>query len=235
MTTRPRRPWFSLSFGLRTLFVLVTVLALPGAWVAMERRQSAREVQIAKNLREAGWELELGGPFDSYPPFGPVESQGSWRSLSRQLLGQRVYKARAPQPNSTNTRFHVTTNVSAVAELTNLRELDIDNSQVRDLAPLARLKKLEVLGFENTSVTDLTPLSKLTNLHYLFIRQSQVYDLSPLAGLSDLCCLYLSGTPVSDLRPVADKTKLFRLYFDGCPVSDEQQTMIREALPKCRF
>ena len=34
MTTQPRRRWFRLAFGLRTLFVVVTLVAVPLGWLA---------------------------------------------------------------------------------------------------------------------------------------------------------------------------------------------------------
>ena len=217
------------------MFAVVAILAVPFAYIAKERRQSIRECEIAAELVKQGWECGFGGPYDSYTPLGEVDSKGVWCELARLLLGQRVYKAYAPQQASTSTAFHATTNLSRIARFTNLRELYVSNTHVRDLSPLVRLKKLEVLYVENTPVSDLTPLSDLTNLKYLFIRHTQVSDLSPLAGLTDLGCFYLSNTPVSDLRPVAGLKKLWRLYFDRCPVGDEQTAMIRAALPECKI
>ena len=78
-----------------------------------------------------------------------------------------------------------------LAEMSNLKELQLDGNQITDLTPLAGLTGLETLhlgGSEggNESLQDLSPLSGLTNLKELYLPASSLNDLSPLAGLTGL-------------------------------------------------
>ena len=52
MPDNPKRRWFR--FSLRSLLVLVVVVAIPLGWIAKERRQSQREKVIAEQLRVQG-------------------------------------------------------------------------------------------------------------------------------------------------------------------------------------
>ncbi|MCX7825131.1 MAG: hypothetical protein N2689_06195 [Verrucomicrobiae bacterium] len=79
---------------------------------------------------------------------------------------------------------HVT-NLSALAALTNLRELSLDNpagkSPLADLSPLRKLP-LASLSVKNTSVADLSPLGGMP-LRKLDIRSTAVADLTPLTNM----------------------------------------------------
>jgi internalin A len=64
--------------------------------------------------------------------------------------------------------------------------LRISETQVNDLSPLAGLTALLELEISGTPVTDLSPLAGLTALLELEISGTPVTDLSPLAGLPNL-------------------------------------------------
>ena len=93
--------------------------------------------------------------------------------------------------------------LAPLAQLHNLRELDIGFTSVQDLTPLVGLANLTKLYLGATAVVDLTPLAELPNLTVLFLFGNEVTDLTPLAGLQHLSLLNISGTNVSDLCPVA--------------------------------
>ena len=110
-----------------------------------------------------------------------------------------------------------------LAEMTNLKELQLDGNQITDLTPLAGLIQLEILhlgGDErgNESLQDLSPLSGLNNLKELYLPASSLNDLSPLSGLSGLERLALRGgenrtSGVTDLSPLAGLTQMRDLYL----------------------
>lgn len=110
--------------------------------------------------------------------------------------------------------------LTPLAGLHNLEQLDLTAVQVEDLTPLAGLRKLQVLELMGTRVVDLKPLAGLANLERLDLRSTQVVDLEPLAGLTNLRRLNLRSTRVVDLEPLAELHSLRRLDLGGAPVVD---------------
>ena len=111
-------------------------------------------------------------------------------------------------------------NVSPLASLTNLEELDLASTGVSDVSALARLTNLEELRLLNTGVSDISLLARLTNLEELDLYGTGVSDVSSLASLTNLKWLHLGWTGVSDVSLLARLTNLERLYLDGTGVSD---------------
>ncbi len=74
-----------------------------------------------------------------------------------------------------------------VTNMTSLQDLAIDfNGTISDLSPLAGLKQLTDLDFSKDAVSDLSPLAGLTQLANLSLSNNQVTDLAPLANLTQL-------------------------------------------------
>jgi len=96
------------------------------------------------------------------------------------------------------------TDISALAGMTGLLELDLSGLPIDDSAGsvLAGLHQLQLLEIDRTGITDLAPLAGLSQLMGLRIGHCQVTDLSPLAALPRLYRLELPGTPVRDLSPL---------------------------------
>jgi len=223
-STTAIRPWRRrwLTYSLRSLFVLVTVMAFGLAWVAHERRQSQREAQIADELRALGATVEFARLFDvpnDAKSTDSPEEQSWWRTALGELLGPRVVSVREYR-----------------GELT-------------DLSPLTHLKHLKVLFLERrpdgliwlleqvvptrTRVRDLSPLAALKNLKWLQLNSTEVSDLSPLAGLENLQQIDLNCTPVSVLAPLSGLNKLDLLTLYSTKVSKEQVQMLQRSLPNC--
>ncbi len=107
-----------------------------------------------------------------------------------------------------------------LANCRNLQGLDLDNTQVANIAPLAGLTALHTLYLSGTPVTDITPLAGLTALQTLYLDSTPVTDITPLAGLTALQTLYLDNTQFTDITPLAGLTALQTLYLDNTPVTD---------------
>jgi hypothetical protein len=160
-----RRRWFR--FRLRTLIIVVAAVAVPLAWVAKERRQSWHEQQLAEQLRQQGFELVLlGGPYDSWQFASQDQSQGWWRELAREILGERIWFIWIPPSD-----LH---DLESLTGLTNLMVLNIRGAPVNDLKPLVGVKTLLAISLEGTLVSDLTPLAGLTNLEELRLTGTRV-------------------------------------------------------------
>jgi hypothetical protein len=203
---QPRRRWFPRSFGMRTLLVLIIVLALPLGWIAKERRQSAYELDLAEQLRKQSFsDIQFAGPYDTKDLSGKNPPPVWWHKSARQLLGERVFLLG-----------------SARAEL-------------NDLGPLAECTNLQGLEATSAAIHDLAPLSTLLSLKVLYLDHTQIQDLTPLAGLTKLQHLAIRGTKVSDLSPLRKLTGLQWLDVCDTQASDEQIAKLQQALPNCHI
>jgi hypothetical protein len=215
-TTKPRR-WFR--FRLRTLLVMVTLLTVPLGWVGWELDQRRQEKEVV------AWVEEMGG--EAHPHRKGFDNRTSWEKTKDKWFGESEQVWDFVLANSQ------VSDLSPLAELKNLRSLDLNLTQVSDLSPLAELKKLEELVLYATQVSDLSPLAELKSLIVLELSNTQVSDLSPLAELKNLAGLGLDGTLVSDLSPLAELKNLEVLLLNDCSVNEEQVQELRLALPNC--
>jgi hypothetical protein len=211
MDAQPQRRRFQ--FGLRTLLAVVIVVAIPLAWIAKERRRSAYEEQIAKQLRNLGSrEVTLAGPYDSEELHKYGKLQGGWRKLAQHVLGNRILRIWEPPAKFAD--------LTLLVGLTNLQSLDLRSTPISDLTPLAGLTKLEFLHLGGSAVTDLSPLVALVNLQSLSLDGTKVSDFTPLSHLSELKILRLQNTTIADLAPLAGLTQLLNVYLSKTPIDD---------------
>lgn len=123
--------------------------------------------------------------------------------------------------------------LSHLAGLTQLQELDVSYTKVADLSPLAGLIQLQKLFVWHIPVADLSPLSGLAQLQMLSVSYTKVADLSPLAGLVQLQLLFVSHTPVADLSPLSGLTQLQKLIVSSTKVADLSPLLplLRQGVP----
>ena len=118
-----------------------------------------------------------------------------------------------------------TLDLTPLAELTNLRVLELTNYEITDLTPLAGLTQLDDLylnriTLEEAPAPDLTPLAGLTNLRTLWISGCFITDLTPLAGLTKLGLLTLHDNLIEDITPLAGLTSLSYLTLSRNSIED---------------
>ena len=111
-------------------------------------------------------------------------------------------------------------NLSPLAGLTNLIELELRDNNITDLSPLADLTSLTRLGLRDNNISDLSPLAGLTNLTWLGLWGNRISDLSPLTRLTKLTELRLGGNKITDISPVAGFINLETLLLRGNNISD---------------
>ena len=98
--------------------------------------------------------------------------------------------------------------VSPLANLTKLEQLEFKDSKIRDISSLVHLKNLRVLQFYAVGISDISPLSGMTKLERVRFRHSDVMNISPLANAVNLEWIDLASSEVSDLSPLRHLTKL---------------------------
>ena len=107
-----------------------------------------------------------------------------------------------------------------LANLTNLTGLSLWYNQVTDVSPLRLLTALTYLNLADNYVSDLTPLANLVSLEKLDLFDNEVENVAPLVGLKDLKHLILTDNHVKDLSPLAAVMNLRILWIKGNPIRD---------------
>jgi internalin A len=107
--------------------------------------------------------------------------------------------------------------VSPLANLTNLETLILEGQEIRDISALAALTQLPRLSLSTNYINDITALVSLTNLHYLNLSHNEITDISALAYLTNLEVLYLEGNCLQSLEPLIALKKLRILSIGGDP------------------
>ena len=87
------------------------------------------------------------------------------------------------------------TDISPLANLTKLVDLNIHTQNISDLSPLSGLTSLVELRLAGNSFTDLSPLRGPESLEYLELTGNNIQDIAPLSGLTNLVALDLRFNP----------------------------------------
>lgn len=107
---------------------------------------------------------------------------------------------------------------SPLSKLRQLRELNLTNTNIRDLVPLRNLAHLQRLDITGTPIYNLKPLRYNDALTTLVADFSELTRLDDLVQLPQLRELSISRTLVGDLTPLAECTNLEELKLDSTMV-----------------
>lgn len=111
--------------------------------------------------------------------------------------------------------------ISTLANLTNLTTLDLTTNPVEDISPLAGLTNLENLQANGLFSPNINYLTNLTNLHSLGLAHSRLDDISPLVNLTNLQWLDVSGNHfLGDISPLSGLTNLRSLSLANAAIND---------------
>jgi internalin A len=111
-------------------------------------------------------------------------------------------------------------NLIALAGLTNLERLNLDDNQISDVTALASLRKLSRLQIMNNQITGISALSHLTNMTSLWLSGDKIADLGPLASLAKLEHVSFSHSPLRNISTLAALKNLTSLDAANCQLSD---------------
>ena len=102
--------------------------------------------------------------------------------------------------------------ISALANLTNLQTLNLSGNSISDIGALANLTNLTELNLSgNKIISDISALGNLTNLQTLNLSNNNISDIGALASLTNLQTLYLSNNNISDISALGGLTNLTEL------------------------
>lgn len=106
-------------------------------------------------------------------------------------------------------------NIEFLSALTKIKSLDIGETLVSDISAISRLESLESLDIRGTRIEDLRPLSQEQNLRDLMVGSEQVPSLVNLASLENLEKVSIITQRDIDLSAVASLTNIKTLWIWG--------------------
>jgi len=111
----------------------------------------------------------------------------------------------------------IVSDISALAEVSTLKVLDLAEANVSDIGALSGCPELESLNLRANHVVDLNPLAGLP-LQWLDVSNNQVGAIDALADMP-LSTLRISQNPISSLDPLGTLDELEVLAIDGLGAS----------------
>ena len=106
-------------------------------------------------------------------------------------------------------------NLTPLGQLTQLTELNAQNNRIFEISGLGNLQSLEKLNLYANGVSDISCLSELQRLTELNLYANQVYDLKSLQELKNLTSLNLGMNQIRDISPLLNSKKLKVLWLIG--------------------
>lgn len=150
--------------------------------------------------------------------------------------------------------FNEISDLTPLADLTSLRELQLDANRVVNLSPIAGLTALELIGFWDNGpvrigeaggypvdvtvacrdgITDISPLANLVNLRTLYLSCNNIADLTPVAGMSQLELAFVISNRIQSIDAFSGAANLQALRFSDNRVNSV--TGVFETLTSLRW
>ena len=209
-------------FSIRSLLVLVVVVALPCSWLAVELQKAKGQMKVVDELSNEGGGLLFDWEFDgSSSSLRNPEPPGlGWLRywLGNEFFGDVVFVS--IDPDLVNEGYYFTDDwLEQLRCLTRLKTWRIAYSSATNagLAHLRGFMQLKELVLDGTPITDA--------------------GLVHIDGLRQLRDLSLSGTPITDggLEHLKGLTQLERLCLYGTQVTNAGVAKLQQALPNCEI
>ncbi len=114
-------------------------------------------------------------------------------------------------------------------QVINLQELDLSgNTFMQNLMPVSRLTNLRSLNIANTEIGFLQPIQGLANLESLNISHTYINDLKPLQDMGNLRYLNIMNTPVNDLSALVNDDHIEVIEADSTTIGKRQVVALKE-------
>jgi len=214
-------------FSIRSLLMLVVVVAVPCSWMAVEMKKAREQSEVLEPIRQSAltveydWQVDVDGR-------GLLNVQPPASQWLRNLLGDDFFAGLALvgfnglQITDAELEHFSLTSIPEL-QFVGLPFTDITDAGLADIKGLTRLKGLWLTG---NHITDagLRHIKDLTELRSLTLGGTKVTDtgLEHLRGLTNLQSLELSASKVTGrgLTNLEGLTKLDSLDLSASDVSD---------------
>lgn len=97
----------------------------------------------------------------------------------------------------------------------NVTELDLSGSGVKDISLLSVCTKLTKLDLSDNSISDISALVDIPGLTELDLSDNSINDISPLVSMTKLTTLDLSNNSIKSAAALKELTKLTELQIGG--------------------
>lgn len=132
-------------------------------------------------------------------------------------LGGRTFKSDVTELDLSGLGL---TDISALADCTQLEYLDLSSNEISDISVLAAMPNLRTLDLTDNNVSNISPLLALTKLEVLRLGGNSVSNIAALTNHSAIRELTLDGNPIGSFDALSTLTGLNTLSLQGCGVDD---------------
>lgn len=112
--------------------------------------------------------------------------------------------------------------IAAISDLTQLTNLELQNTKITTVPDLTKLTQLTTLGVAGNKITDVSALQGKTTLTELSINANQITDFTPVASLVNLETLHIGNNRSADVSSLKTLTKLKKANFSQMGLSDNE-------------
>lgn len=111
--------------------------------------------------------------------------------------------------------------LEGIEELSNLKNLSLENNIVTDLSPLFKIKQLDYLNVSGNPISDFSFIQKINGLKKLYM-DNMLYlnNLSQLGDLSNIELLAIGGNNIKDFSHLYPYSNITSLYITEGNLSD---------------
>lgn len=114
-------------------------------------------------------------------------------------------------------------------EIINMQELDLSgNPYMQSLMPVSRLTNLKSLNIANTEIPSLMAIQALAKLEFLNLKETYIDDLTPLQEMTHLKVLNIMNTPITNLTPLINDPSISIILADSTNIKKTDVTALKE-------
>lgn len=114
-------------------------------------------------------------------------------------------------------------------EIINMQELDLSgNPYMQDLMPVSRLTNLRSLNIANTEISNLMAIQALSKLEFLNLKETYIDDLGPLQEMAHLKVLNIMNTPITNLTPLVNDPSIEIILADSTNIKKHDVRALKE-------